>query len=507
MVSSETEEAAEITESYIVSVEQMSSSLAGTVGSATDVSAEISDPIFSLLEVEDVIQKYGILVEKFQFDQARELIDEYRYAKSKQVLISNSKDAAWATLLSTLAHIATCDKNYYLLSFLQPKAFFRKENALKNQYLQIRLDNLVLTALKYSYAINNISMLYDFRCSAPSTYRFAANDRVINWESMQSRGEKVLEMSSACHHHALSAMAHLFSEEIDILLLLISAQIHISNCRMFESLLQLKEIRERFDFWVRDLESLNPINKPVFLFFKLVLLFLLVYNLIALFLSLKYYRSVEKVPRNRLIHWLIQFYNLLMAKFSLYFTDVLGHYCSVDDIKTIHTIDNGFNFISNANQFLKKTGAVYLTIVMDRRDCKEDFYGLGYHRLDKRFTPGAPAEPLSGLSSRCPAVFKLPNPTDVHKQPQNQIFEKHQEYVASFINLCFPQGPVRHKYHYDAEHDYCLFGDLVEGNLYLVVLYAGRIPDRDTSVLGFIQEMTTALRGSKLFLALKNAAK
>ncbi|KAK6033308.1 hypothetical protein OSTOST_00481 [Ostertagia ostertagi] len=69
-------------------------------------------------------------------------------------------------------------------------------------------------------------------------------------------------------------------------------------------------------------------------------------------------RSTEKLPRNRLINWLIQFYNLLMAKFSLYFTNVLANFCSVDDLKIV-----------------KKADAVCLAIIMDRENCTEKFYG------------------------------------------------------------------------------------------------------------------------------------
>ncbi|KAK6051110.1 hypothetical protein COOONC_11385 [Cooperia oncophora] len=251
-------------------------------------------------------------------------------------------------------------------------------------------------------------------------------------------------MLKSCHHHSLFSMAHLLSGEIDVLLLLVSAQIHISNCKMFESLLQLKEIRERFDYWVRDSHCLNPVNKSVFYFF----------------------RSTEKLPRNRLINWLIQFYNLLMAKFSLYFTNVLANFCSVDDLKIIHTIDNGYNFISNATQIVKKTDAICLAIVMDRETCTENFYG----------------------------------------QSHNDIFEKYQPHIYAFIQSNL-RHPAKSKYIYDAERDHCMFGDIVEAKLYIVVVYAGKVCEKDATMLTFIQQMTTSLRGSRLFLSLKNAAK
>ncbi|VDM70924.1 unnamed protein product [Strongylus vulgaris] len=281
-------------------------------------------------------------------------------------------------------------------------------------------------------------------------------------------------------------MVHLLSGEIDVLLLLVSAQIHISNCKMFESLLQLKEIRERFDFWIRDSHCLNPVNKSVFYFF----------------------RSNEKLPRNRLINWLIQFYNLLMAKFSLYFTNVLANFCSIDDIKTVHTIDNGFNFISNATQFVKKTDAVCLAIVMDREKCSENFYGFGYHRLKDRFTPGPPTEPRKGVAALCPAVFRLPSPAEGHKSAQshNNVFEKYQGDIYGFIESNL-RHPAKNRYFYDSEKDHCMFGDIVEAELYIVIVYAGRVCEKDAAVLAFIQQMTTSLRGSRLFLSLKNAAK
>ncbi|VDM51680.1 unnamed protein product [Angiostrongylus costaricensis] len=468
--------------------------------STSSSSGQPNTPSFHPADVERVIQRYGQLIEKFQFNQAREAIEQYMQSTSKPVVITNEKDVSWSALLSSLALIANCDKNYYLLSFLQPKAFFRKENALKNQYYQIS-ENLMRASPSASvpdssatnlaladylivqcrqYVLARVKMINIY-----TTLASLANDREILWESIHARGVRITEMLQSSQKHSLFSMVHLLSGEIAVLLLLVSAQIHISNCKMFESLLQLKEIRERFDFWVRDSHCLNSVNKSVFYFF----------------------RSTEKLPRNRLINWFVQFYNLLMAKFSLYFTNVLANFCSVDDLKNIYTIDNGYNFISNATQLVKKTDAVCLAIVMDRENFTENFYGFGYHRLKDRFTPGAPTEPRKGLAALCPAVFRLPSPTDGHKSAQSHdVFEKYHGYIYEFIQSNLRQ-PSKSRYFYDAEKDHCMFGDIVEAKLYLVVVCLGRVCEKDVTIMSFIQNMTTSLRGSSLFLSLKNAAK
>ncbi|VDK41293.1 unnamed protein product [Cylicostephanus goldi] len=492
MNAEEDAEDAEVTEAA-EALEVSSIRLAATDATPSDEEscdiARSSGPLFRLSEVEQVIQQYGKCIEKFQiscrvcrtilqFDQAREIIEQYTQSSSKSMIIINEKDVSLAALLSSLVMLANCDKSYYFLSFLQPKAFFRKENALKNQYYQIS-EKLVRAS--------------------------SSTPRSENESSSTSEIEQIL---TECRQYVLARveMISIFTTiaslgEIDVLLLLVSAQMHIANCKasrlalhvvakflfqMFESLLQLKEIRERFDFWIRDAHCLNPVNKSVFYFF----------------------RSNEKLPRNRLINWLIQFYNLLMAKFSLYFTNVLANFCSVDDLKTVHTIDNGFNFISNATQFVKKTDAICLAIVMDREKCSDSFYGFGYHRLKDRFTPGPPTEPRKGVAALCPAVFRLPSPTEGHKSAQshNDIFERCQENIYEFIESNL-RHPVRNKYFYDPVKDHCMFGDNVEAELYIVVVYAGRVCEKDAAVLAFIQQMTTSLRGSRLFLSLKNAAK
>ncbi|KJH52764.1 hypothetical protein DICVIV_00971 [Dictyocaulus viviparus] len=457
-------------------------------------------PIFCSMDAEQVIGRYGQFIEKFQFNQAREAIEQYTQSTSKPLMIINEKDVSWATLLSALSMIANCDKNYYLLSFLQPKAFFRKENALKNQYYQIG-ENLLRTCPPSALLENGTNDLpvadhLISQCrqyvqtrikliNMYTTIASLANDRLISWESIHDRGLQIAGMLQSFQKSSLLSMAHLLSGEIDILLLLVSAQIHISNCKMFESLLQLKEIRNRFDYWVRDSHCLSSVNKSVLYFF----------------------RSTEKLPRNRLINWFVQFYNLLMAKFSLYFTNVLSNFCSIDDLKTIYTIDNGYNFISNASHLVKKTDAACLAIVMDREKSTEDFYGFGYHRLKDRFTPGALTEPRKGLAALCPAVFRLPSPMDNHKSVQsNDVFEKYQESIYNFIQSNLRQ-PSKNRYFHDAEKDYSIFGDMVESNLYLVVVYTGRVCEKEPTVSSFIQHMTTSLRGSSLFLSLKNAAK
>lgn len=82
---------------------------------------------------------------------------------------------------------------------------------------------------------------------------------------------------------------------------------------------------------------------------------------------------------------------------------------------------------------------------MDRENCTENFYGLftlellplacfafrqlswfvtgfGYHRLKDRFTPGPPTEPRKGVAALCPAVFRLPSPTEGHKSVGRSLY-------------------------------------------------------------------------------------
>ncbi|KAK6729942.1 hypothetical protein RB195_006784 [Necator americanus] len=500
MNAEEDEEAAEAAEALETSCTTFSDPLEDSPSLDT-ATLQSSAPLFRVADIEEVIKQYGREVEKFQFDKARGTIERYTQSTSKPSTVMDEKDVSWDTLLSCLAAIANCDKNYYLLSFLQPKAFFRKENALKNQYYQISeklmhacspvtlsddgagsanpADRMLAQCRQYVLARVEMISIY-------TTIASLANDRTILWDSLHARGIRVAEVLKSCQHPILFSMTQLLSGEIDVLLLLVSAQIQISNCKMFESLLQLKEIRERFDLWIRDSHCLNSVNRSVFYFF----------------------RSNEKLPQNRLISWLIQFYNLLMAKFSLYFTNVLANFCSVDDLKIVHTIDNGYNFISNATQLVKKTDAICLAIVMDREKCTDSFYGFGYHRLESRFTPGPPTEPRKGVAALCPAVFRLPSPVEGHKSAQshNDVFEKYQGHIYDFIESNL-RHPAKSKYFYDVEKDHCMFGDIVEAKLYIVVVYAGRVCEKDASVLTFIQQMTTSLRGSRLFLSLKNAAK
>uniref|UniRef100_A0A0K0DA66 SWIM-type domain-containing protein n=1 Tax=Angiostrongylus cantonensis TaxID=6313 RepID=A0A0K0DA66_ANGCA len=288
-----------------------------------------STPSFHPADVERVIQRYGQFIEKFQFNQAREAIEQYMQSTSRPIVITNEKDVScYSPHRFRIFQIANCDKNYYLLSFLQPKAFFRKENALKNQYYQIRGN-----------------------CCTPSA--------------------------------SLCSNSHFKLQDVRKSL---AVKRNPGTIRLLGARFSLLELCE-----------------------QICLLLLLVRNVAKIF------ESTEKLPRNRLINWFVQFYNLLMAKFSLYFTNVLANFCSVDDLKNIYTIDNGYNFISNATQLVKKTDAVCLAIVMDRENFTENFYGFGYHRLKDRFTPGALTEPRKGIAALCPAVFRLPSPADGHK--------------------------------------------------------------------------------------------
>ncbi|CAI4233297.1 unnamed protein product [Auanema sp. JU1783] len=463
------------------------------------------------LDIQNIIEEFGREVQKFEFARASKIIDDFR--QKKLLFTSTPEDLAWGRLLNALSEISNCDCKYYQMAFLhnRAKTMFRKEVVgCRSQYEAIAKEleggaeklNSVSTVVSHlldlcrTYVLARLEMilLYD-------KMTLLVTEASIDWSSMEHVAITLRENLRKCHHPDLAGISHLFQEEVEILRLLFTAQIHISNCRMFESLLELKQVRENFDFWIKELGSLNPANLS---FFAKIL-------------------GGEPVPRNRLIQWLIKFYDLLMAKFSLYFTNVLEAYCGDEDRESIHSIDNKFNFIDSFRNIQAQIKACRVGIIMDRSFDGSDFYGFGYLRKDNKFaTDGYPIEPLKGVCSKYPFIFQCPNPTPGHQRNPSaeeehgcieKFIKKHLESrkVPEFRGGEDGEKPNERKeldtWRSETQSKY-VYGDHLEGQLFIVAILNHPLKATELGEFTkFVYASQAKLRGSDLLAELRQTAR
>uniref|UniRef100_A0A915J206 Uncharacterized protein n=1 Tax=Romanomermis culicivorax TaxID=13658 RepID=A0A915J206_ROMCU len=67
------------------------------------------------------------LLYRFQYDKAKEVVDEFRLKRLNTLQLPLEELSAWSTLIQFLAPLASADKCYMTLSFLLPRGFLRKE--------------------------------------------------------------------------------------------------------------------------------------------------------------------------------------------------------------------------------------------------------------------------------------------------------------------------------------------------------------------------------------------
>jgi hypothetical protein len=124
---------------------------------------------------------------------------------------------------------------------------------------------------------------------------------------------------------------------------------------MLDALLVLKNLREQLDDWLKELEA-NPTTKPL---------------ATSIFRFGKSSKNNTKLP---LLNWWSNFYQTLLAKFSLYFHDVLAVFGPTSDMKVTHAFGSP-NFLQTLHTFIKKNTPILICIIANRIEQDEPFYG------------------------------------------------------------------------------------------------------------------------------------
>lgn len=128
---------------------------------------------------------------------------------------------------------------------------------------------------------------------------------------------------------------------------------------MLDSLLLLKNLNENLESWFKELES-NPAIKPL---------------TTSIF---RFGRPSKTNSKPALLNWISNFYQTLLAKFSLYFHDVLALFGPSSDLKITTNIGNP-NFLQLFYGFAKKNTPILVCIIANRIDQDEPFYGKGLY--------------------------------------------------------------------------------------------------------------------------------
>lgn len=451
-------------------------------GSATDIAS--SSPL-NITDLLPVFQSYSLLMGKLRFDAAREVIESFR---GKRIPVTTSaEDSACHSLLSASVQLSQLEKTYFSLNFMLPKAFFRKENNLLSSYGHLKNDlcRLMETDSVHVQSCSAEDLRRRFidivssRTSlvnvynAFNIYNLGLPNEICGLIDVLSSVNDLL--SASRKHECLSAFVELLVSEVAVLKLLLEAHLSIIRCEFLPSLLKLKDARDCMRQWFNVIEYVKSRAKTSTSFFRL--------------------SSSSRSSTLQLCEWLDHFYSLLVSKFSLYFHDSLSPQCSTSDMDHAIAALKAPNFVQIFTSFARKYDTLFLALIVNRSSSTDVSNAIGY-ACNKR------QNLYEGeLRSKFPVLFRMGD----ERNDFDFLFPSLSILIQQSAET--GQPPDRIKYCYDQHLSKSIFVASVECNIYLAIVFARKVAERDSSVINFLTDNCARLRCAKACHALRGSAK
>jgi len=419
---------------------------------------------------------------QFAYDKGRDACDKEReFCRNAGV----QPTLMWSQLVNLLSQLASAEKVYTSLTFLGQKWFGRRDN-LRSTYslLSTELRKIEEATKRGQDATGAVpetvepadqvfeellghlcGQIYEFLTARTKTMEFyeqmavMGTNRNMNFDDLlRVILDITLDHNKSFHHPILSTVKHSFSLECEVIQHLLYAQLDISNNLFLESLLHLNEAHGKLNAW----SSLLPAKEGRKLNFV----------------------TGKSPPIPALFQWLGKYKALLVAKFGLYFYDVLSKQGDMKPLQSKAATD----FYSKIVSFQKKSDVSSFALIFEARGLEGWQKGTGYHH------PDTPCEEAQGLESY-PALFTYPP-----GRPQ-----KHWPGLISIMTDRTAQLTTidKHIYFCDEKNQVTYFLCRLEPRITLAVIFECRKPEKDSYVNTFLVDITTQLRATKLFAQLR----
>ncbi|KAA3676080.1 uncharacterized protein DEA37_0012169 [Paragonimus westermani] len=377
-----------------------------------------------------------------------------------------------------LSIFARLEKAYYSLQFLSSKSIFhRKEDyelsyrALQRGYEQVAdIVSSGQPSKEYRTAMR-IAALCSVRSRLVAFYR-----------SIDETPLKLLTEIDLLHNSFAELLNHLVIPEDDIsqdleplsLLIrsevigladLLKAQSWTSDLYFMDSLLCLKS----------SFNELSNLFQPFQLTFPLVL---------------TSGRHVNKPPA--LLSWLSNFYNTLLAKYSLYWFSILSQAVSSSD--TVLELSNSEdpNLIAKVIAFQRRTNALCVSLFFDTACQTNPFLGHGY------VLRGTVGDGPKGVES-IPVIFMFPLG---YILPSADIYAIVMQ-ISGTLNVGELEEFYKLVYSYDEKRDRTYFIQKLEFRVFLALVYEGCRSRKDRQITDFISSLASVIRLQTLVASLR----
>ncbi|OQV22159.1 UPF0536 protein C12orf66-like protein [Hypsibius exemplaris] len=440
---------------------------------------------------------------RFAFDRVKEVCDKEKDS------VKNPQGFAlgWSQFVYSLSQLSQAEKTYFCLGFLlqtpnNPKAFRKKEVPLQAQYGQIKqdldkqMDHLQRLPLSESgvgggatprETASGKAGVVVTHSSIPaavlihlgeqlSHFTTARLDMIEIYEQMHEMGlnrastydQIIKKVDTVVHtygrkflHPLLAPLETSFCYETEILKNLIEAQLRILDCNFMGALIRLNNAHRRLTVW----PSINQSPEP----------------------SLPGSKAAPQkaIPTPALITWFFRYHTALLAKFSLYFYDVLSKQTAQLDLKNLMAKTSP-DYYQKIVAFYRKSDALSICIVLDTN-------GMGYRGLGYRLPEEEPESP-TGLESY-PAIFCYPSERPTKHWPSVVMTLTMESHRLSQIDAIVAVN--------DKTMDRTYFLARIEPRLFVAVIFETKKSDKDATVMQFLLEMITGLRCAKTLESLK----
>ncbi|KAI1721046.1 KICSTOR complex protein C12orf66 like protein [Ditylenchus destructor] len=441
-----------------------------------------------------------------QFDKAREVAETER----ARVLWSTTPPVKiWQNLLATIGQVAVVEGLYFSLSFFMSKFSFRKENHIRDTYAQLRTE----FQRSHDAIIEQKSSVSDVDCDlicdiarefitltscrmeliafymglSGKDWKSVVDESIIRISEIQQILQKPQEADPTEPTATNFGLCQNCEKELDVLQQLFQIQRGIAACSMVDSLIRLKNLRLLLTTWFSQFDT-GIQMKPSTSF--------------ALFSFTKKTKSTS--TKLALLHFLNHFYQTLLAKFSLYFNDVLVPYSPTSESKMAINANGNNNFIHFIHLFAKKNNPQMICILANRLELDTPFYGFGYHKFLSKFS-NEYCKPAIGINEKYPPLFIYPQDKRLFDSLHVNIISFVQDIWLNQQNPELIDGKIKHLF--DKNKEQSFFTACIEANIHLVVVFDRRVQEKDGPVVTFFNDALQGLRLVKLFQDLRNFAK
>ncbi|CAF2353761.1 unnamed protein product [Rotaria sp. Silwood2] len=276
---------------------------------------------------------------------------------------------------------------------------------------------------------------------------------------------------------ALSPIYRLLKHETDCLLFLIQSYAFIADYQYMNGISTLHHLHCVLKEWNENIENQQNTNHRFIL---------------SSTSPLNFFKSPTKPA---LYTFYSKFHELLVAKFTLYFADILYEYGGTE--AKIPMGKTNSEFTTRIAQFCRRSNVEWITLIL--HTTKQQTYLSQIDQLADYHL----IQPITSFNDDKPyqIIFGYPNKPNSTDEIAQQMITK-----AAINNEMLTSGD-KIFYSGDTNHPKTYFLQNIDPRITLALVFASHRQERDTTIINFLNELLDLLRGSRLLLYFKNATK